>query len=183
MPKITDKEILDLLINPNKRELGFQLLVKSYSSKLYWTIRRILLDHDDTNDVLQNTFIKIWQNIETFRKEAKLFTWIYRIAINETLSFIKSNRARYISFSESDNSETIIQSLIADTYFKANSIEIKLQRAILKLPEKQRLVFILRYFKKMKYNDMAKILNANVNTLKANYHFAIEKIEKFLSEY
>lgn len=181
--KHTDKEILVLLKDPAKREQGFQLLVKTYSSQLYWTIRRLLFDHDDTNDVLQNTFIKIWQHIDTFRHESKLYTWIYRIAVNETLTFIKSNRSRYISFSESEDPDAILNALQADPYFKPSNIEMKLQKAILQLPEKQRLVFTLRYFKNMSYKDMAKVLNANINTLKATYHIAVEKIEKFLSEH
>lgn len=183
MSKIADSEILELFHNPDTREKGFNLLVKKFTEPVYWHLRRILLDHEDTNDVMQNVFLKIWQHLGKFREDSKLYTWIYRIATNEAISHLKSSRAKFHISINSENENFIVNSLQEDSYFKPNEIEMKLQKGILKLPEKQRMVFLLRYYENMNYNQMSDVLKTNVNTLKATYHIASKKIEDYLKEH
>jgi RNA polymerase sigma factor (sigma-70 family) len=182
MAIITDTEILQLYNDPATKEKGFNLLVKKFSEPMYWHLRRILVDHEDTNDVMQNVFIKIWQNLNKFREDSKLYTWIYRIATNEAISYLKSSKAKYNISLDAENENYISNKLQDDAYFQASEIEMKLQKAILKLPQKQKMVFLLRYYKEMNYNQMSEVLNTNVNTLKATYHIAAKKVEDFLKE-
>ncbi len=182
MSKITDSEILELFHNPDTREKGFNLLVKKFTEPIYWHLRRILLDHEDTNDVMQNVFLKIWQHLGKFREDSKLYTWIYRIATNEAISHMKASKAKYHISIDHENENYIMNSLRDDVYFKPNVIEMKLQQGILRLPEKQRIVFLLRYYDNMNYNQMSEVLKTNVNTLKATYHIASKKIEDYLKE-
>jgi RNA polymerase sigma factor (sigma-70 family) len=182
MSKITDNEILELYKNPQTQEKGFNLLVKKFTEPVYWHLRRMLVDHEDTNDVMQNVFIKIWQHLGKFREDSKLYTWIYRIATNEALSFLKSSKAKFNIPLDSENEGYLTQKLQDDTYFKASQIEMKLQKGIIKLPAKQKAVFLLRYYQNMNYNQMSEVLKTNVNTLKATYHIAAKKIEDYLKE-
>lgn len=173
------KLILDLQ-DPNTQRDAFSRLVKEYSELLYWQIRKIVLCHDDANDVLQNTFIKIWSNIDSFRNDSKLSTWLYRIAINEAITFLNKQRSQNnVSIDDSDT--FLMSKLEGDEYFDGDEAQIKLQKAILTLPEKQRIVFNLKYFDEMKYEEMSEILDTSVGALKASYHHAVKKIEDFLS--
>jgi RNA polymerase sigma-70 factor (ECF subfamily) len=155
------------------------MLVRKYQKQVYWTVRRIVIDHDDANDVVQNSFIKIWKSLDNFREDSKLFTWIYRIATNESITFLKQKRTKFfIPFV--DIEKQLSNSLESDSYFKGDEIQLKLQKAILTLPEKQRLVFNMKYFDELKYEDMSEILGTSVGALKASYHIAVKKIEDFL---
>jgi len=158
---------------------AFAEIVDYYSEKLYWQIRKMVLSHEDTNDLLQNTFIKAWVNIELFRGEAKLSTWLYKIAINESLTFLNKQKA-HIHISMDDSEVRLTDKLETDEYFDGDVAQMKLQKAILTLPEKQRMVFNMRYFDDLSYEDMSKILNTSTGALKASYHHAVKKIEKFL---
>lgn len=174
-----DSKIISLYSDKATATNAFELLVENYSMKLYWHIRRIVIDHDDANDVTQNTFIKIWDSLSSFRQEAKLYTWMYRIATNEALQFLQKKKAnRFISID--DLQEEMANRLPADIYFNGNEIQLKLQQAILTLPEKQRIVFNMKYFGNIKYEEMAEILDTSVGALKASYHHAVKKIELFL---
>jgi len=175
----TDRELLALFRDEKHREKAFSLLVKKYQEKLYWHIRKIVLSHNDTDDILQNVFIKVWKNLLHFRNDAALYTWLHRIAINETVSFIKQQkRNRFVSF---DDYENFIQdSIVSEGYFTGSEIQKKLQNAILTLPEKQRIIFQMKYFEELKYEEISKILKTSVGALKASYHHAVKKIEFFL---
>ena len=177
---MSDHELMELLRNENSRDKAFQELVLRYQERLYWHIRKIVLNHDDTDDVLQNTFMKAWKNIHTFREESSLFTWLYRIATNESLTFINS-RSRRSLVPMNDVYDYLKSRLEADEYYDGGEIQKKLQLAILTLPEKQKLVFNLRYFEEMPYQEMSEILDTSVGALKASYHHAVKKVEEYLS--
>lgn len=174
-----DRELIADLKQENKRDLAFHSLVNKYKERLYWHIRKIVLNHDDADDVLQNTFLKVWKSIGNFREESSLYTWLYRIATNESLTFINSNKRRNI-MPMNDVSEYLMNNLISDPYFDGDEIQLKLQEAILRLPEKQRLVFNMKYFDEMKYDEMSEVLNTSVGALKASFHHAVKKVEKYL---
>lgn len=183
---MTDKELLELF-HSGKREKAYTQLIETYQQRIYYHIRRMVQSHDDADDVMQNTFIKIWKGLENFRADSQLFTWIYRIATNETITFINSrNRKATISFDgpDSDDDE---RSYSPSNYIKGDSHQVdgdailqKLQRAIDTLPEKQKLVFNLRYYDEMPYEQMSEVLGTSEGALKASYHHAAQKIEKFL---
>ncbi len=174
-----DRGIIADLKQENKKDLAFHTLVNKYQERLYWHIRKIVMNHDDADDVLQNTFVKVWKSIDKFREESSLYTWLYRIATNESISFINSNKRR--SFMPmNDASEYLVNNLESDPYFEGEEIQLKLQKAILRLPEKQRLVFNMKYFDEMKYEDMSKVLDTSVGALKASYFHAAKKIEEYL---
>ena len=176
----TENKILSLL-KSNHVEEAFDTIVRHYQERLYWHIRKMVIGHDDTDDVLQNVFIKVWKNLKNFRGDSQLFTWLYRIATNESLSFLKKKQRRTIiplASRDYDLSET----LESDVFFNGNDAQRKLQKTLLKLPDKQRIVFNMKYFDDMKYNDMAEILDTSVGALKASYHHAVKKIEKYLNE-
>lgn len=175
-----ENEVLELLQDENTQKRGFEMIVSQYSEQLYWQIRRVVLSHEDANDLLQNTFIKAWTNIGYFRAEAKLSTWLYRIALNECLTFLNKQRAVSV-VSIDDVDASVVQKLESDPYFSGDQLQIKLQQALLTLPEKQRLVFNLKYFQEMKYEEMSEIFGTSVGALKASYHHAVKKIEHFLS--
>lgn len=178
---IADTEILQLISREDSREQGFVLLVNAYQQRLYWHIRRMVIDHNDTDDVLQNTFIKVWKGLAKFRQESQLFTWLYRIATNEALSFIKkSQRFKSIPFEE--GGAALASYIEHGTGISGDEISLKLQKAILMLPAKQRLVFNMKYFEEIKYEDMSKVTGTSVGALKASYHLAVKKIEKFVLE-
>ena len=176
-----EKEFILQLLNPKTQNNAFQKLLSDYKRPLYNHIRNIVLDHDDANDVLQNTFIKVFQNLNNFKGESKLYSWIYRIATNEAITFI-NKKAKISGANSGELKSKIVENLEADTHFDGNEIQIKLQKAILTLPEKQQLVFKMRYFEEIKYEEMSTILGTSVGALKASYHLAVKKIEKFMNE-
>lgn len=181
MAKISDSEILSLIKDEKSSDKGFELLMLKYQEQTYWHIRRILLDHENANDVLQNTFIKVWKNIDKFRADSKLYTWIYRIARNEAISFIKSNKSKYY-VSLGEMSDDFGEQLKADVFFDGSSIQRKLQKAVATLPNRQRMVFNMRYYEAMSYQAIADVVGVSIGTLKASYHIAVKKIESFLKE-
>jgi RNA polymerase sigma-70 factor (ECF subfamily) len=176
----SDKELLSQFSISSTKEKGFTSIIQKYQEKLYWHIRRMVIDHADADDILQNVFIKVWKGLENFREDSQLYTWLYRIATNETLSFLeKQKRNSTLSLSDMENSwENKIK---ADEHFDSNQLEWKLQLAIRQLPEKQRLVFNLRYFDAMPYEEMSRILDTSEGSLKASYHHAAKKIEMILT--
>lgn len=174
-----DKELLVQFNKPDLKESAFTAIIKKYQEKLYWHIRRMLVDHDDTNDVLQNVFIKVWKGLENFREDSQLYTWLYRIATNECLTFLDQQK-RKASVSLDEGESGLSNKVIADAGFDANKLEWKLQLAIQSLPEKQRLVFNLRYYDEMPYEEMSRILDTSEGALKASYHHAAKKIEDFI---
>ncbi|OYU56131.1 MAG: RNA polymerase subunit sigma [Chitinophagaceae bacterium BSSC1] len=178
----SDQELLALFSNAATKEQGFTQLVKKYQEKIYWHIRRMVIDHADADDVLQNTLIKIWKGLENFREESQLFTWLYRIATNETLSFL-AQQQRKATQSLDEMSESLANKVKADLHFNANQLEWRLQLAIQELPEKQRVVFHLRYYDAMPYEEMSKVLDTSEGALKASYHHAAKKIEAFIKNY
>ena len=172
----SDRQLIAMLGNPAEKSKAFEQMVGKYSSRLYWQIRCVVTFHDDADDVLQNTFIKAWNAIDSFRGDSMLSTWLYRIAANESLAFLR-HRAETVSLDSVDaNLENMFES---DAYFDGDEIQKNLQRAIQTLPPKQRQVFALRYYDNMKYEDMAEVLNTSVGALKASYHIAVKKIEDF----
>ena len=174
-----DKELLYEFSQPLLKEKAFTAIIKKYQEKLYWHIRRMLVDHDDTNDVLQNMFIKVWKGLENFREDSQLFTWLYRIATNECLTFLEQRKKR-TSVGLDDDESGLSNTIKADEGFDANKLEWKLQLAIQKLPEKQRFVFNLRYYDEMPYEEMSRVLDTSEGALKASYHHAAKKIEDFI---
>lgn len=176
-----EHEVLELLQNEKTQRRGFEKVVAQYSEQLYWQIRRMVYSHEDANDLLQNTFIKAWLNIDYFRGEAKLSTWLYRIALNECITFLDKQKSA-VTISLDDSEATVLQRLESDPYFSGDRIQMALQKAILSLPEKQRMVFNLKYFQEMKYEEMSEIFGTSVGALKASYHHAVKKIEKKLQE-
>ena len=173
--------IIEELRNEDTRQRAFNKVMRHYSQPLYWQIRRMVIDHENTNDILQETFIKAWININHFRGDAKLSTWLYKIAINESIKFLNKERNKQTT-SIDDEDSFLINNLQADDWFDGNDLQLELQKAINRLPEKQRLVFNMRYFDEMKYEDMSEILGTSVGALKASYHHAAKKIEEFFSE-
>lgn len=177
---LSDDALLEMFHEPDSRNRAFDLLVRKYQEQLYWVVRRLVIDHDDTNDIIQNVFVKVWNNLGTFREDSKLYTWLYRIAINESLGFLNSKRMRiFVPFG--DVEKQLNQKLADDNYFEGNEIQLMLQKAILTLPEKQRIVFNLRYYNEMPYEHMSEILGTSVGALKASYHLAMKKVEKYLT--
>ncbi|MGI5833984.1 MAG: RNA polymerase sigma factor [Bacteroidales bacterium] len=179
MDQQKENEILVLIRDPLTRSKAFSLLVSDTSQSLYWQIRKMVLSHDDANDILQNTYMKAWSNIEQFRGDSKISTWMFRIAINETYTFLNKERIKNQS-NFTDMEDIMVQNLRGDPYFSGDEAALKLQQAILTLPDKQRLVFNMKYFDDMKYEDMSEILGTSVGALKASYHYAVKKIEAFM---
>ncbi len=177
--EMADAELLNQFRNERTREAGFTAIIRKYQEKLYWHIRRMVVDHDDANDVLQNVSIKVWKGLDNFREDARLFTWLYRIATNESLSFIEQKKRRS-SIPLGDIEEGLSNTIKADKEFDAQKLEWKLQLAIQQLPEKQRVVFNLRYFDEMPYEEMSQVLETSEGALKASYHHAVKKIEDFI---
>ncbi len=174
-----DKELLLLFRQPENREKAYTAIIRKYQEKLYWHIRRMVVDHEDANDVLQNMFIKVWKGLDNFREDSQLYTWLYRIATNESLTFLEQQKKR-ASVSISDEESGLSEKIKADEHFDANKLEWKLQLAIQQLPEKQRMVFNLRYYDEMPYEEMSRVLETSEGALKASYHHAVKKIEDFI---
>lgn len=181
MQQYIEEEIVRQLRDPALQRDAFAQVVNFYGEKLYWQIRKMVLSHDDANDLLQNTFLKAWTNIDYFRGEAKLSTWLYKIAINECLTFLSRQRAQN-NVSIDDADAFLLERLKGDDYFDGDAAQMKLQEAILTLPEKQRAVFNMKYFDEMKYEEMSEIFGTSVGALKASYHHAVKKVEEFLTK-
>ena len=178
----SEREILALLGDPKTQRRGFEMMVAQYSEQLYWQIRRMVLSHEDANDLLQNTFVKAWTNIDNFRAEAKVSTWLYRIASNECITFL--NRQKILTTVSIDEPEAAeLYQLESDEYFSGDETHALFQKALMTLPEKQRLIFNMKYYQEMKYEDMSDILGTSVGGLKASYHHAVKKIENFLARF
>jgi RNA polymerase sigma-70 factor (ECF subfamily) len=176
---LEDRDLLEKIKNPDSKHYGFNLLVRKYQQKLYWHIRKMVIDHDDADDIAQEVFVKIWHHLDKFRADAQLYTWIYRIATNECLNFLRKKRKRYF-LPIHDIQGELTQKIESGAYLDGNEIQIKLQKALLTLPDKQRLVFNLKYFDDLKYEEMAEITGTSIGSLKASYHHAVKKIEDFL---
>ena len=179
--EMDEKELIANLKSDGKREMAFRLLVTTYQERLYWHIRKIVMNHDDTDDILQNVYLKVWKNVDGFREDSSLFTWLFRIATNESLSHLQKQR-RHTEVSMNEIGEYLADSLESDVYFDGDEIQKKLQFAIIQLPEKQRIVFNMKYFDEMKYEEMSVILKTSVGALKASFHFAVKKIEEYMKE-
>ncbi|MCP9770255.1 RNA polymerase sigma factor [Lacihabitans sp. LS3-19] len=178
-----DEEIIALLADPAEHEKAFRGILKAYKEKIYYHVRKIVIDHDDADDVTQEAFIKIWRNLDKFRGDSKLYTWLYRIATNEALTFLqKKKKDRGISIDDNEMLVATLESSKSDTYMGGEEIEMKLQKALLLLTDKQRVVFNLKYFEELKYEEIAEITETSVGGLKATYHFAVKKIEEFLTK-
>jgi len=174
-----DSELLVQFRNPNTKEKAFTQIIKKYQERLYWHVRRMVVDHEDANDVLQNVFIRVWNGLENFREDSQLYTWLYRIATNESLTFIEQQKKKAaISLNEVETG--LSNKVMADKHFDANKLEWKLQMAIQQLPEKQRVVFNLRYYDEMPYEEMSRVLETSEGALKASYHHAVKKIEDYI---
>ncbi len=180
MTEYSDSELLELFRNSDNPDFAFNMLMRKYQQKIYYHIRRIVIDHDDANDVVQNTFIKAWKGLEGFREDSQFFTWLYRIATNESLTFLKKKRSKFL-IPLVNVEKQLSEKLHYDPLLNADELLLKLQKAILSLPEKQRLVFNMKYYDELKYEDMSAILGTSVGALKASYHHAVKKIEKYIT--
>ncbi len=176
---IAEETLVDQLKQKKTQQKAFEVLINTYKERLYWHVRRIVVDHDDTDDVLQNTFIKVYRNIDGFKGNSKLYSWMYRIATNEALTFLKI-KSKKLGVSSEELQIKIVANLQADVYFEGDQIQLKLQKAIASLPEKQKLVFNMKYFEELKYDEISDILDTSVGALKASYHLASKKIEAYL---
>ena len=176
---VDEKELVSAIQSVIQKEKAYRILVSQYKERLYWHIRKIVIDHDDTDDVLQNTFIKIFKNIHRFKGDSKLFTWMYRIATNEALTFI-NKKAKQNNITIEAVKELLISKLESDVYFEGDEIQLQLQKAIATLPQKQQLVFNMKYFENHTYKNLSEILDTSVGGLKSNYHLAVKKITTYL---
>ena len=176
-----DKELLIKIRNPETRNYGFNMLVRTYQQRVYWHIRKMVIDHDDADDVTQEVFIKIHRNIDNFREDSQLYTWIYRIATNECLSFLQRKKRRFF-LPIGDVERELSRAIDNSSNLSGDEVQVKLQKALLKLPDKQRLVFNMKYFDDMSYEEISEITNTSVGALKASYHHAVKKIEDLLGE-
>lgn len=180
MNEYNEREVVALLQEGSSRKEAFSMIVRHYSEQLYWQIRRIVLNHDDADDLLQNTFVKAWMNIEYFRGDAKISTWLYRIALNECLTFTSKQQ---ITVPMEEYIESKADELADDQYFTGDEIQLLLQKALLTLPEKQRMVFNMRYYDDMSYDEMSQIFGTSVGALKASYHIAVKKVEDYVKQH
>ena len=180
MDKYNESEIVSQLQNPATQRKAFEAIVNQFGRTLYWQIRRMVIEHDDADDVLQNTFIKAWTNIESFKGNSKIYTWINKIAYNESLTFLAHKREN-ISIEQSDTG--LAERLESDPYFDGDETQVLLLKAIATLPDKQKAVFNMKYFQEMKYEDMSQVFGTSIGALKASYHLAVKKIEEFFSRY
>ncbi|TCD03842.1 RNA polymerase sigma factor [Pedobacter psychroterrae] len=179
MKQVEDSEILEKFSNEKTRNEAFNLLLSKYQQKIYWHIRRLVIDHDDADDLVQDVFIKVWKNLEKFRSDSQLYTWIYRIATNESITFLNKKKQRN-NIPLDEVSGELNETLVASDYFNGDKIQMKLQKAMLTLPEKQRLIFNMKYFDELKYEEISEITGTSVGALKASFHIAVKKIEAFM---
>jgi len=177
---LEDQELIEKLKDENTRNFGFNLLIKKYQERIYWHIRKMVIDHDDADDLVQDVFIKVWNNIEKFRQDSQLYTWIYRIATNECLNFLAKKKRRFM-LPLGDVEAELTRKLDSSPHISGDFVQMQLQKALLKLPDKQRLVFNMKYFDEMKYKEISEITGTSVGGLKASYHHAVKKIEEFLN--
>ena len=175
----SDALLLQQFKDPQTKERAYTAIIKKYQERLYWHIRRLVVDHDDANDVLQNVFIRVWNGLENFKQESQLYTWLYRIGTNESLTFLENQKKR-AAVSLSDVETGLSNKIKADKHFDPNRLEWKLQLAIQQLPDKQRVVFTLRYYDEMPYEEMSRVLDTSEGALKASYHHAAKKIEDYI---
>ena len=178
---IDEKQLLKDLQNPATAKQGFAELMRAYGEPMYWQIRKMVADHDDANDLLQNCFIKVWNNLHNFRGDAKLSTWLFKIAINESINFLNKERQRRNLTADEGDESFLLQKLESDEYFDGDALQELLQKAVMQLPDKQRLVFNMRYFDEMKYEEMSEILGTSVGALKASYHHAVKKVSAIVA--
>tara|TARA_B100000768_G_scaffold147408_1_gene140898 strand:- start:5878 stop:6516 length:639 start_codon:yes stop_codon:yes gene_type:complete len=178
---IDEIALVEELQNIQTKEKAFRILIKEYKERLYWHIRRIVISHDDADDVLQNTFIKVFKGIDNFKQDSKLYSWMYRIATNESITFI-NKRARERNIDITEMKQKLVSNLQSDKWFSGNDIELILQEAVATLPEKQQLVFNMKYFDHMKYQEISEILGTTVGGLKASYFHAVKKIENYIKK-
>jgi RNA polymerase sigma factor (sigma-70 family) len=178
---LEDKELLEKFFNEDSRNYAFNLLVKKYQQRVYGHIRKMVIDHDDADDLTQEVFIKIWKHLPSFREDSQLFTWIYRIATNECLNFLKKKRQRFF-LPINDVEKELTGKIDSSPLIDGDAIQLKLQKALLKLPEKQRLVFNMKYYEDLTYEQISEILGTSVGALKASYHLAVKKIEEYINE-
>ena len=182
MNQYDDQQIKQMLSKPETQRRGFEIMVRQYSEQLYWQVRRIVLTHEDANDVMQNAFLKAWNALSTFHGDSRVMTWLSRIAINESLDFVR--RQKNLSLISTDDEEGYVaNTLMADDYFDGNETEAQLQEAIAGLPEVQRTVFTLRYYDEMKYSEISQLLKTSEGSLKASYHIAVKKISEFFKSH
>lgn len=179
---LSDSELLVEFRNPVTKEKAFTSIIKKYQEKLYWHLRRMVIDHEDANDVLQNVMIRVWNGLENFREDSQLYTWLYRVATNECLTFLEQQKKR-TAVSLSDVGSGLENKIKADRDFDGNKLEWKLQLGIQQLPEKQRIVFQLRYYDEMPYEEMSRVLETSEGALKASYHHAVKKIEEYIKNH
>ena len=176
MKQVEDEEILAKFSNEKTRNEAFNLLISKYQEKIYWHVRRLVIDHDDADDLVQEVFIKVWKSLDKFRNDSKLYTWIYRIATNESITFLNKKKQQNQTPLDEVSAE-LSESLVASSYFNGDKIQMKLQQALLTLPEKQRLIFNMKYYDDLKYDEISAILGTSVGALKASFHIAVKKIE------
>ncbi|WP_449437943.1 RNA polymerase sigma factor [Pedobacter steynii] len=179
MKQVEDSEILEKFSDVKTRNEAFNLLLNKYQQKIYWHIRRLVIDHDDADDLVQDVFIKVWKNLDSFRSDSQLYTWIYRIATNESITFLNKKKQRNNTPLD-EVSDELTETLVASSYFNGDKVQLKLQQALLTLPEKQRLIFNMKYFDELKYEEIAEITGTSVGALKASFHIAVKKIEVFM---
>jgi RNA polymerase sigma-70 factor (ECF subfamily) len=178
--QVEDSEILTKFAQENTRDEAFRLLLTKYQQKVYWHIRRMVISHDDTDDLVQDVFLKVWKSLSNFRNDSQLYTWLYRIATNESITFLKRKKIRNSVSIDDDDGKNMVKTLAESPYFDGDKAQMKLQKALLTLPEKQRLVFNMKYFDDLKYEDISEILGTSVGALKASFHIAVKKIEQQL---
>lgn len=176
-----DAQIISMFADERTREAAFSQLLKKYQQKIYWHVRRMVIDHDDADDVTQDIFVKVWKNLEKFREDSQLYTWLYRIATNECITFLNKKKQKYNVSLDDDSTSYLAETLADGQYFNGDKAEMKLQQALLTLPEKQKLVFNMKYFEDLKYEEISQILGTSVGALKASYHLAVKKIENFFN--
>lgn len=179
MKQVEDEEILAKFSEEKTRNEAFNLLISKYQEKIYWHVRRLVIDHDDADDLVQEVFIKVWKNLEKFRSDSKLYTWIYRIATNESITFLNKKK-QHNNTPLDEVSAELSESLVEASYFNGDKIQLKLQQALLTLPEKQKLIFNMKYYDELKYEEISEILGTSVGALKASFHIAVKKIEVFM---
>ena len=176
-----DSLIISKFADERTREEAFGLLLQKYQQKIYWHVRRMVIDHDDADDVTQDIFVKVWRNLEKFREDSQLYTWLYRIATNECITFLNKKKKQNNVSLDDENSSYLSETLSGSQYFDGDKAQMKLQQALLTLPEKQRLVFNMKYFEDLKYDEISAIVGTSVGALKASYHLAVKKIEHYFN--
>ncbi len=179
---VEDKQLLEKFANPDTKHYAFNMLVRKYQERVYWHIRKMVIDHDDADDLTQEVFVKVWQKLDTFRQDSQLYTWLYRIATNECLNFLKKKKRKFF-LPLNDVNQELTEKIDNSPAISGDEIQRALQKALLKLPEKQRLVFNMKYFDEMPYKDISEVLGTSVGALKASYHIAVKKIEEYLSQH